>query len=165
MTSPQMTSVEGGLRVSTAGEQMLNSVLNAAALNLYDLPGKQYVTTGPAVFDCEQVAVSLLRIDSGISMNPAAELIQAGAGCDFGWSILAEIAIVRCAPKPNTKGVVPATKLMAGTEQSSQDAFILMSAIESLAQSAWGGFSASLMPNEIEGGFVATSANVKMVLL
>lgn len=164
MSDATMTSPEGGLRLSTAGTTILDKVVNVASLHLYDLPSKQYVTTGPAVFDCEQVAVSLLRINSGLGLNPGAELVQGGPGCDFGWSIVAELAIVRCAPKPSPKGVVPLDRLKAGTEKSSQDTFILLETIEALAEEIYGGFNASLIPFGSEGAFVSTSATITMVL-
>ncbi|QEM41562.1 hypothetical protein SEA_FORZA_95 [Gordonia phage Forza] len=164
MPSPAMTDPTEGLRLSTAGQTMLEHVISAAQLQLFDLPSRRFVTTGPAVFDCEQVSVSLLRINSGMGMNPGGELIQGGPNCNFGWSLVADIAIVRKGPTPNNKGIIPPSKLDAGTEQSSQDIFILQEAIETLAEASMGGFTASLIPLEIEGGFVAVMASIQMVM-
>lgn len=163
MASPIVDSPEGGLRLSTAGQTILSAVTDAAATLLYDLPGKQYVTTGAAVFDCEQVAVSLLNVRSGIGLGQGSELVQGGPGCDIGWTLIAEVAIVRCGPTPNVKGTISADKLNAGTTQSSKDLFVLLEAIENLASSSFGGFSASLVPEDIQGGFVSVSATITTV--
>ena len=94
MTSPNVNSVDGGLRLSTAGEFFLQTIIDAAALELYTLPSKQFVTTGPAVYDCEQVSVSLMRINTGIGLGRDGELVQGGPQCQFGWTLLADLAIV-----------------------------------------------------------------------
>ena len=165
MTSPGINSIDGGLRLSNAGETFLQNILDAAALELYTLPAKQFVTTGPAVFDCEQVSVSLMRINTGLGLGRDGELVQGGPQCQFGWTVMADLAIVRCAPSPNVKGVVTASKLTAGTESVSKDIYILMQAIESIAEYSIGGLSASLVPEAPEGAFVAATATIGVVLL
>lgn len=166
MTSTEtMTSPNGGLRLSTTGKNILDSVLSAASLELYDLPARHIVTTGPAVFDCEQVAVSLLRVETGLGLNPGGELVQGGPSCDVGWSLMCEVAIVRCGPTPSQRsGIITPAKTFEACEQSSKDVFILMTAIENVASELYGGFSVTIIPEQIEGGFVATSASIRMVL-
>ena len=78
---------------------------------------------------------------------------------------MADLAIVRCAPSPNVKGVVTASKLTTGTESVSKDIYILMQAIESIAEYSIGGLSASLVPEAPEGAFVAATATIGVVLL
>lgn len=163
--STTMTSVDSGLRLKNAGQAILNHVISAATLHLYDLPSRHIITTGPGVFDCEQVCVSLLRVESGIGLGQNSELVQGGPNCDLGWSLVAELAIVRCAPKvSNRTGTMTPAKIEEGLEQSSKDIFILTSAVETLAESLFGGFTASLTPNVIEGSFIATTADIRMVL-
>ncbi|QGF20272.1 hypothetical protein SEA_SIXAMA_93 [Gordonia phage Sixama] len=164
MATPEMTDPDQGYRLSSAGQRILDHVINVAQLKLYDLPERRFVTTGPAVFDCPQVSVSLLRIEAGMGVNPGGELVQGGPNCDFGWSIISDVAIVRKGPVPNNKGIISPARLTAGTEQSSQDAFILMEAIENLAEEQFGGFTASMVPAEVEGGLVAVLANIRMVM-
>lgn len=163
--SDVMKSAEGGLRLSTIGTSVLDYVLNAASLELYDVPSRHVVTTGPAVFDCEQVAVSLLRIETGLGANQGGELVQGGPNCDVGWSVILEVAIVRCAPDPSKRtGVITPDSLLKAAERSSKDTYILMTAIENLAEELYGGFSVDLIPEQIEGGMVATTATIKMVM-
>lgn len=164
MTSPNITSIEGGLRLSNAGEYFLQAIIDAASVELYTLPSKQFVTTGPAVYDCEQVSVSLMRINTGMGLGRDGELVQGGPQCQFGWTVMADLSIVRCAPGPNTKGVITADKLMTGTESVSKDIFILMQAIETIAERSFGGLSASLVPEPPEGNFVAATATIGVVL-
>lgn len=164
MTSPNISSADGGLRLSTAGEFFLQTIIDAATLELYTLPSKQFVTTGPAVYDCEQVSVSLMRINTGIGLGRDGELVQGGPQCQFGWTLLADLAIVRCAPTPNSRGIIAANKLIAGTESVSQDIYILMNAVQTIAESAFGGFSASLVPDQSEGGFVAATATIGVAM-
>lgn len=163
MTTP-INSTEGGLRLLNAGQQLLDAVLTAAAVHLHDLPAKQFVTTGAAVYDCEQVSVSLLRINSGIGMGQDAALVQGGPSCQFGWTVIAEVAIVRCAPAPNVKGIITADRLEGSTERTSKDIFVLTTAIEAVAESSYGGFTASLIPDEPNGGFVTAAATIGMPL-
>lgn len=163
--SETMNTPTGGLRLSSTGQQILTQILATASLELYDLPSRHVVTTGPAVFDCEQVAISLLRVETGLGLNPGGELVQGGPSCDVGWSLICEVAIVRCGPTPSQRsGVITPAKTLAACEQSSRDVYILMSAIETIANDIYGGFSVTIIPEQIEGGFVATSASLRMVL-
>ncbi|AKJ72562.1 hypothetical protein PP301_gp024 [Gordonia phage GMA2] len=163
--SAEMNSNDGGIRLFDVGQRLLDATVNAASLQLYDIPSKQFVTTGAAVFDCEQVSVSLLRVDSGLGLTPGAELVQAGPQCDVGWSVTAEVAIVRCAPTPSGRsGTVSADKINNAAKNSSKDVFILQSAIEAFAQDTFGGFSVEIIPEQHEGGMVATSAMIRTVM-
>lgn len=163
MTTP-ITDVNGGLRLSAACDLILEKVADAAANNLYDIPAYRYATTGQAVYDCEQVSVAIQRVQTGLSGIPGGDFIEGGFGCQFGWTLVAELAIVRCGPKVSAKGTVSQEATKAALDSSSQDTFILMEAMENLAQELIGSLRCALIPQAPNGAYVGTTAQLTLSL-
>ena len=75
---------------------LLRRVVEAAIPLGVDLPIRQYVTLGGAVFDCEQVSVSAMSSEVGtVSSDPGA--INLLGNCPPTWNMSYELAIVTCA--------------------------------------------------------------------
>lgn len=124
---PLTEAGNGGLRLYALAQDILEKIREAGLAHVgSDLPNNQFVIGGEAAYDCEQVSVAVQAIPTGIPGNPES---QFQGHCNMRWSFVAEIAIVRCAPKME-KGVIPGAKLSESLKVQSVDAEILMMALD-----------------------------------
>ncbi|QBZ72702.1 hypothetical protein PP304_gp081 [Gordonia phage Phendrix] len=156
-----INTVEGGLSLYARAQEILETVVDQAAAHLYDIPSRQYVTTGAPVYDCEAVSVTVMRVQTG-NNGPETELFAAGPGCAVAWSIIVEIAITRCATVMSRGGTVSAAKLNKAFEISSRDTHLLQEVIDDLLLKSVGNMGALIVPNEPSGEFVATVAQITL---
>lgn len=101
-----MVDETGSFGTFTEAQKLLDYVLAAALDDGVDLPVRRYVTAGQAVYDCEQVAVTMAVVTTGLpgSATPGGTSI---ASCPLPWQIVLEAAIVRCAPPMADDGTPP----------------------------------------------------------
>jgi hypothetical protein len=132
-------------------------MINTAALQvLVDVPPRQYVTSGPTpVFDCEQVVVNILTMNTGL---PGASVvtIPVAVDCTPMWTVICELVIVRCAP-PVVRGTQTTDSITAAFQTSSIDTGILIDAVDMIREdNFFGNISASITVRSDEGGMIAT---------
>ena len=161
MTQPQLEP--DGLRVSSLAQKVLSYFADEALAQLVSLPAKQYATTGPPVYDCEQVVVSVQSLMSGAPGAPAGN-IPAAMECGPIWSVVLELGIVRCAPKPVGKGVIPKAKLDAQLIESSKDVGLILGVVDRLRIDAMTNVSASIQTHGFEGGLTAVTSRITVAL-
>ncbi len=139
---------------------MQGAINDAAAAADTELPERQYVTTGGAVYDCEQVTVSANSVSVGLAGA------EGGAGqvanCGPGWNVTLELAIVRkaCEAPTGRRGEKPPTVdcIEKDTEQASIDLSILTAGVTAVAGPGWdqyGNVPASILFGEVQGGLFA----------
>jgi hypothetical protein len=129
VTVVTVTPVEQRLRLFDEAERFLDLVIDAAAALDVTLPGKQYITVGEAVYDCEQVAVTMMAVSIGLPNMPPVGINEIGNCCPPGWSMHLAVDIVRCVPTPTgSSGVVSADRLTEAAEMFGQDAAVLLDA-------------------------------------
>lgn len=153
-----------GLRVSSIAQKTLSYFAAEALEQLVTLPTKQYATTGTPVYDCEQVVVSVQNLMTGA---PGANVMNLPSALDCTplWSVVLELGVVRCAPKPvNNKGIIPDAKVEAQLVETSKDVGIIMGVIERLREVSIGDISASIVTHGFEGGLVAVTSRVTVGL-
>lgn len=163
-------SLSVGLVVASM-RRLLEEVGIAATAMSNDLPERQYVTTGGAVYDCAQVSVSATSITTGLADSP--ESGQAIGNCGPGWSVLLELSIVRDAKEQMvTRGrrgdTAPAVSdIELDTDQADKDAATLSDAVEAIAGPGWdqyGNVPASIQFGEVQGGLTAVVLTVTLNL-
>lgn len=152
-------SIEVGAVIGALRHLLMMVGERAVALG-NELPQRQYVTTGGAVYDCAQVSVSANSITTGI-----AGALDAGNpvnSCPPGWNVLVELAIVRGAEELPTgtrgQGIPKVECIEADTTVTDMDAATLTDAIETIAGPGWdqyGTVPASLQFGEVQGGLTA----------
>lgn len=150
--------------------RLQTEVSGAAAALGHALPTRQYVTTGGAVYDCEQVSVSANSITSGAAGSPDAGQ-PVGGQCDTGWNVSIEMAVVRAAAEMpvGRRGTSPPTVecIEADTDNADRDAAVLSAAVEAVAGPGWdqyGNVPASIMFGEVQGGLTAVVLSVTLNL-
>lgn len=148
--------------------RMLEEINNAAAeLEDYTVPERQYVTTGGAVYDCEQVTVSANQITIGLAGDNGSG--GAMVNCDSGWNVQLELAIVRSASEAPTgrrgDGAPTVECIERDAELSSSDVAMLTRAVGAVAGPNWEQFGvvpASIQLGEVQGGLLAAVLNVTL---
>lgn len=138
-------------------KKMLDYVTSAALDFSVDLPTRQYVTVGQAVFDCEQVTATMATVTTGLPQQTVGG--TSIASCPLPWQIVVEIAIVRCFPVPGEDGTPPsAQQHSTAAEAMGRDTHILMAAAESRAAERFGNVVAQITYPPPSGGLAATVA-------
>lgn len=89
------------------------------------IPAKQFWTVGEAVYDCEQVSVTLGQVYLGRPGDEATEPRQ----CTDPRSAVVDIAIVRCVPVGVNGKPPTAQKIQQGAEMSAVDAYLLLDSL------------------------------------
>lgn len=155
--------------VVRALRHLLDEVGNAAVAAGHDLPTRQYITTGGAVYDCEQVTVSANSITTGVAGAP-----DAGGpvgNCPPGWHTAIELAIVRNAAEmvQGRRGTSApkVTDIELDTDAADKDASVLTTAVETIAGPGWdqyGQVPASIQFGEVQGGLTAVVLSVTLNL-
>src|SRR5690349_2497201 len=105
----------------------MQEVINdTAAAQDIELPTRQYVTTGGAVYDCAQLTISANSVSVGIAGEEGGGAV---ANCGPGWNVSLELAIVRnaCEAPSGRRGDKPPTVecIEEDTEQASKDLMLL----------------------------------------
>lgn len=149
---------------------LLNEVRNVATAAEIELPERQYITTGGAVYDCAQVTVSANRITVGIA-GAADQGVIGMHGVVPGWAVDLELAIVRDASEAmqGRRGTIaPAvTDIEKDTEVADNDAAILCGAVAAIAGPEWdqrGAVPASIQFGDVEGNLTAVVLSVSLNL-
>ena len=110
----------------------------------WNLPTRRYVTQGQAVYDCEQVAATMVALNTGLpaQVTPGGNMI---ANCPPIWNLIVEVAIVRCHPTAGDDGTPPKVeKYNESAQKTAKDAEILMRAANSRADEMFGAVTATL---------------------
>lgn len=146
---------------------ILKGIVDAAFELSVTLPTTQYVTSGTAVHDCEQVVVTAASLRPGA---PSAGNISSGLPgaattapwCENAWSLVLSAEIVRdCAPTPSRSGVVPKPKYTKTLHDfTSPDAAVLMRAIDITAKRSFVNIDASIRLPGMGGGMSAVIATI-----
>ena len=139
--------------------RMQQAVVDAAAAQDVELPDRQYVTTGGAVYDCTQLTVSANSVSVGIAGADGGGQV---ANCGPGWSVALELAIVReaCEAPSGRRGDKPPAVdcIEKDTKQASIDLSLLTAGITAIAGPGWdqfGNVPASIQFGEVQGGLFA----------
>lgn len=155
--------------VTGAMRHLLLRVVEAAAAANVELPERQYITTGGAIFDCPQVVVSANQITTGVAATDASG--QAVGVCPPGWQVQTELSVVRPVreqPQGRRGNVAPTVEdVESDTAVADSDAAILTQAVETIAGSDWdqyGQVPASLQFGEVQGGLTAVVLTVTLNL-
>lgn len=149
--------------------RMMTEIEDSAVALGETLPDRRYITTGGAVYDCEQVTVSANSISVGIA-GSTNDPTQTNVGnCGPGWTVVVEMAIVRQAqeaPVGRRGNQAPTVDCIeSDTAISDSDAAILTQAIEAVAGPGWDQFGqvpASLLFGEVAGGLMAVVVTVTL---
>lgn len=147
--------------------QKVLQYVNEAALEAFvDLPGRQYTTSGAAVYDCEQVAVTAASLSTGFP-GQGTPGIPVSSDCSPIWSIVLEIAIVRCAPEisPQT-GMISVAKMNNTFLRSSKDAGVLMETVQKISADElnMASLAAGITTQGYNGNMVGTVARLTAAL-
>lgn len=151
----------GGLRTYALGHRILDAV-RMAALDLgVVLPDKQVVSHGEVAHDCEMVAVTALRLMTGMpNAGGLAGAVTMSAGCNPAWSGVFSVEIVRCAPElwGDNGGVVPANAINDAFMPISKDAEVLLGTVGNIASNPYnfGELTANIQFQPPSGNFVVT---------
>lgn len=142
---------------------MLGYVVDAASDATLTLPARQYVHAGEVAYDCEQASVAFRILQTGLpaslQVDPAA--IGEFYSCDPAWSLIMDVAIVRCGAEMADDGTPPSPeKLETISKLQAEDAFLMMDAASKRATEAFGAVTASVAFATPAGGLVATIMTV-----
>lgn len=146
-------------------DRLLGYIRAAALEASIDLPTKQYVTSGQAVHDCEQVAATVLTATTGMpaSATPGGQGLS--GACPPGWQVSIELAIVRCRPTPSESGAQPSAEKLSGhAKVQAGDTHILMSAADSRASERFGQVTCAILYPPPSGKFAATIARLTVAV-
>lgn len=165
MTGPFEITDTPTTRAYDFANTIMEATNNGALSLLVDLPAHQYITTGQPAFDCEQVAVTLVSLQTGI---PGDDQGASGAptayDCQGGWSVIAEITIVRCGYAVSQNGSAKLDDIKASALMSSADSAVLDEALKMIAGGSFSLTRAAITYGAFEGGFIATSMRVTAAL-
>lgn len=128
------------------------------------LPDRQYVTAGQAVYDCEQVAVTMIQSTAGLPLQttPGAGSINA---CPMPENLTLEVAIVRCSPTVGDNGAPPSvSKLNNHARTQARDADVLMAAVQKRVSERFGTVGVTISFPPPSGGMSATLARVQVAI-
>src|SRR3954471_16962051 len=99
--------------------ESINAVFEAEGVTL---PSRQYILIGEAAHDCEQLTVSFEQLYLG---GPGDE-VGAPLQCDAARTIVVQVQLVRCIPKPTRQNAVSVEEMIESTEQLTRDAWLLL---------------------------------------
>lgn len=146
--------------------RMQEVIVDSAAAQDIELPDRQYVTTGGAVYDCAQLTISANQVSVGIAGEDGGGAV---ANCGPGWNVSLELAIVReaCEAPSGRRGDKPPKVdcIERDTIQASKDLSLLTAAVESIAGPGWdqyGKVPASIQFGEVQGGLFAAVLTVTL---
>ena len=147
---------------------LLDEIRNAAVELRVDLPARQYVTMGGSVFDCEQVTVSGMSIQTGVVGAEGSGPDVIGS-CPVVWNVTMEAAVVVCAHEttsgPRGQSVPSTSDIEADSESVSAGFGVLKRAVETVASSGRAGkLSCSVELGQPQGGLIAVVATVRVNL-
>ena len=149
----------------TEADKLLSYVLQAAMDASIDLPTRQYVTSGQAVYDCEQVAVTAVAATTGLPVSTTPGGSSLSGACPPGWQLTLELAIVRCCPVPAEDSTPPsAQQLSAHAKVQGGDTHILMAAADSRASERFGNVTCVVSYPPPSGGLAATVARMTVAI-
>lgn len=148
----------------TEADKMLDYVLSAALTAGIELPPRQLITAGQAVYDCEQVSVTMSVVITGLPASAVPGGTSIGA-CPPVWSEIVEIAIVRCCPVPFDNGSPPTPEaLTAHAQIQGGDTHILMAVGDLRAAERFGNVTATISYPPPSGGVAATVGRFTVAL-
>lgn len=156
--------METGDLVGTLRWVLDRIVTEAAALeNALELPSRRYVTVGGAVFDCEQVVVSGMSINTGLASPTGDSLQLITSGCAVAWSAQIEAAIVFCANEKmgGTRGEQAplVSGIEADAEKMSKCSAVLANVAEKMPDT-FGPVSCNIQLGQPQGGLIAAVATI-----
>lgn len=159
--SQPITGVDGGLRLFEFGQSVLAKLELAALEDLRDIPKKRYVTSGNATWDCEQVVVTVLSVNTGLPGGSGGPVPQSMV-CAPMWSVALDMTIIRCGPKITSKGTMSADSLNKSFESSSRDVEVLMRTVDKMVTDPdnFGNVLAQVTVMEPQGDMIGTTARI-----
>ena len=138
--------------------RMQSAIVDADAAEDSSLPARQYVTTGGAVYDCEQMTISANSVSVGMAGGEGGPV----GNCGPGWNVSLELAIVRnaCEAPVGRRGERPPTVecIEQDTLRASKDLALLTTGVSAIAGKGWDQFGqvpASIQFGEVQGGLFA----------
>lgn len=164
-----MTSPDFGAGAATTSRaysyalEIIEKIEESALAMLVDLPTSRYVTTGEPVYDCEQVVVAIVSLQTGLPEGSQSGVPQT-IDCGSPWSLVMDVGIVRCGPKVDRNGLIAHTALTEMTEIESVDSDILMDALNEIARESISSVRAAITYGAYEGGFIATTMRLTAAL-
>jgi hypothetical protein len=162
VTFQTVVPVEQKLRLFAEAQRFLDLVVDAAAELGIELPAKQYITTGEAAYDCNQVVVAIQAVSIGLPNMPPTGINEIGNCCPPAWSMHLAVDIVRCHPTSST-GVVSAERLTTAAEESAQDTAVLLDATAARQQDyLFGNLVATVQYQPPSGGMAASRLLVQL---
>ena len=162
MTSPDISTLPA-TRAYDYAKEVLTHVEESALSLLIDLPSSRYVTTGEPVYDCEQVVVTIVSLQTGLPEGNQSGVPQT-VDCSAPWSLVMDVGIVRCGPHLNRQGAIPHTALSEMTHVESLDSDILIDAINGIANESISSVRAAITYGAYEGGYIATTMRLTAAL-
>jgi hypothetical protein len=159
VTFETVVKAEQKLRLFDEAERFLAKVNDAADELDVTLPDRQYITIGEAVFDCEQVAVTLGAVSIGLPNMPQVGINEIGNCCPPGWSMHLVVDIVRCVPQPVGSGTAPvaADRMNASAAEFAADTAVLLDATAARMQDNLFGNLAATIQYPPPSGIYGTS--------
>jgi hypothetical protein len=147
---------------------LLEEVRNAAVELRVVLPARQYVAMGGSVFDCEQVTVSGMSIQTGL-VSPEGSGLDVIGPCPVTWNVTAEVAIVVCAHEavsgPRGQSAPSVHDIEADSEAVSAGYGVIKRAVETIASSGQAGrVGCNVTLGQPQGGLIAVVATVQVNL-
>lgn len=165
MTGPSETIDTPATRSYDFADSLLTAVNNGALSLLVDLPAHQYITTGQPAFDCPQVAITLVSLQTGI---PGDDTGASGAptafDCQGGWSVIAEISIVREGYAVASNGSANLEDIKTSAKASSADCAVLDEALREITSNSFSITRAAITYGAYEGGLIATAMRLTAAL-
>lgn len=156
-------------RLHNTATAVLAAVEAAALEHSVTLPGKRYVTLGQAVHDCEQAAVVVTRMGTGMP-----DAAGGGGGfpggtmgfCDPMWTVTMSVEIARCAPEPGRNGTITDKKLTDALRAQSADSAVIRGAVSALAadQTRVGEVTCTITFPPPTGGYAVTVGTLAVVM-
>lgn len=151
--------------VSDEASKLLGYIVTAAANAnpLIELPNRQFVTAGQAVWDCEEAYVTLVQVITGLpgGVTPGGGVID---NCPLPWTAVFEAAVIRCVPVMDGDTPPTPAALLASAEQQARDTYCLMTAAESRAAERFGGVGCSISYAVPSGGFGGPVARISVTV-
>lgn len=146
-----------------ANAQAILTQIEAEATNLsFSLPERRYTTVGGAVFDCEQVSVSVMSVQTGV-VSSEGNALQIVGNCPPVWNASFEVAIVLCASEavegPRGQILPDVAKVEADSAAMSAAYAILVNAAEALVTDA-GPVTCTIQLGQPQGGLIAAVAQI-----
>lgn len=155
MTSPDSTTLTPTQAYDFARE-VLTLIEEAGLSLLVDLPASRYITTGEPVYDCEQVVVTIVSLQTGLPTGGQASTPQT-ISCQDPWSLVMDIGIVRCGPQLSRQGTILHSSLSEAAHLESVDSDVLIATLNAIAQESISSVRAAITYGAYEGGFLATT--------